>query len=158
MDVDKSRLAEFLVKAKKATYASGGPQAVPERTGFREFEFRDAEWKYRDSYVGYYVFQGQEVVRRNQVPVWLMNYRGGMHPSCHDRALTKQAYDFLGKALRHAKGGKPFRGPGLFQEEDFQYISSVKGTITDFSGVEYIYHQCANIYTLHHQGGLIVPR
>src|SRR3989344_4745673 len=76
--INLEELAKFLVRAKKATYAGEGMEATPERPGFKELEFIEGDWIYRDSYVGFFRAPGQEVVRFRGEPVWTMSYDGGM--------------------------------------------------------------------------------
>jgi hypothetical protein len=51
--LDKDRLCEFLVEAKKSTYAAGSSR--PERTE-KDFSttltFENGDWKYHDNYFG----------------------------------------------------------------------------------------------------------
>ena len=54
MKIDLEQLAKFLVKAKVQTYASDGKEIEPQRPGFKELEFKEEDWEYRDSYAGFF--------------------------------------------------------------------------------------------------------
>src|SRR3989304_1980540 len=95
------QLHKFLREASKATYAGDGAEAEPWRKGFKELEYRDGDWYYRDSYTGFFQSWGQEIVWYQDKPVWNSLYGGGMVEEFHgDRDFAKQTFEFLKKALR----------------------------------------------------------
>jgi len=160
-DVDLKELAHFLVKAKTHTYAAGGREVRPQRPGFKELEFRDGEWEYRDSYAGYYFAPGQEVVRLKSVPVWAMAYSGGMRLHalrCGEEDLTKRTFAFLKKALLKVDASRPFRGPGTFTYGHLDYVDSNSGDITDFTGREKIFYRGGEVFAQKYMGGLIIHK
>ena len=63
---------EFLVKAKKHTYASGQKAKVLDDE-FEELTFTDGKLFYRDRWKGSLAFGGQEVVFENGKIFWIMN-------------------------------------------------------------------------------------
>ncbi|MBN2853323.1 MAG: hypothetical protein JXQ23_11370 [Clostridia bacterium] len=69
-------LTEFIVKAKKNTYASGLGKVESSRRLSTDLYYRENEYEYADSYFGAKEFSGQEVVYRDNLPVWSMNYYG----------------------------------------------------------------------------------
>jgi len=77
MALNLKELAKFLVKAKMGTYAADGAEVSPQRPEFKELEFIEGDWEYRDSYAGFFFAPGQEVVRYKRKPVWIMSYHGG---------------------------------------------------------------------------------
>jgi len=55
--MDKKLLQElnrFLGKAALNTYAGGGQEVDPEEVGFKELEFKEGGWYYKDSYTGFF--------------------------------------------------------------------------------------------------------
>lgn len=158
--INLERLAQFLVEAKTQTYASTNSQEVsPQRPGFKELEFLDGDWNYRDSYVGYFMAPGQEVVSFEGKPVWAMAYSGGMVPGFRDNLdFAKQTFEFLKKALAMVEESRPFRGPKILEEGDWKYVSSVQGDITDFVGMERISHKRKEVFKQVYSGGLIIPK
>lgn len=147
MEINLEELARFLVKAKYHTYAGGGREIPSQRPGFKELEFAEGDWEYRDSYAGFYSAPGQEIVRFQGKPVWAMSYSGGMNTKYHgQRDFAELTFTFLRKALLMLKESRPFRGPENFLEEDYEYIDSSDGDITDFRGTERILFQGKEVF------------
>lgn len=113
------QLAEFLVAAKRATYAAQGDDASvpPLLPGARQLEYRLGEVLYRDIYFGGSFFVGQETVYEGERAVWAMSYAGGMTDVSADQNAV---YAFLRYALRQVDAAHPYRGPGLIRGEGFQ--------------------------------------
>ncbi len=145
------KLEEFLVKAKKNTYAGNGEGKKP-RDCSKELSFKEGTWEYRDKYFGFNPFAGQEVIWKNNKPVWIMNYRGEVFG---DSVSAKEIYEFLKKCLGLVKKDFPFRGPKNFKTRDFKYLNSKEGDISDFKGVEKIFFQGEEVYQLNYHGGFI---
>ena len=79
MKTELKELAEFLVEAKKATYAGDGNEVKNiERDSAKELFYIKRGFEYRDSYFGFFSAPGQEVVRFKGKPIWAMAYSGGM--------------------------------------------------------------------------------
>ena len=158
--LDLIGLAQFLINAKKQTYASGDAKRVsPQAPGFKELEYTEGDWNYRDSYSGFYRAPGREVVRFKGKPVWDIHYVGGMKLGCYDdEQLAKNTFAFLKKALMLVKESKPFRGPERFQEGDYEYLCNVEGDITDFKGRERILFKEKEVFVQDYFGGLIIHK
>lgn len=147
-----SQLAEFLVQAKRATYAAQGDDAsvTPLLPGSRQLEYQLGEVLYRDIYFGMAYFVGQETVYENGTPIWSMSYAGGMTDPHADMG---GAYNFLQFALRQVESASPFRGPGLIRGDGYQYTSQTNGTLENFWGIERISHNRGIVYELRYHGG-----
>lgn len=159
MEFDLNQLAKFLVKAKTQTYASDGKEMAAQRPGFTELEFKEDDFKYRDSYSGFFQAPGQEVVRYKGNPVWVMAYSGGMEKEYHgDADFSEKTFSFLKQALLQVEESKPFRGPGYLKEGDFEYINKVEGDIANFRGQEQILHKGEKVFAQDYIGGLIVQK
>ena len=159
MKVDLNDLAGFLVKAKTQTYAGDGKKIPSQRPGFIEMEFTDSRWNYRDSYTGFFMAPGQEVVRLDGMVVWVMSYSGGMAPEYHgNNSFAEKTFAFLKKALMKIPLSKPFRGPENLKEGGWEYKCNVEGDITDFSGTEYIYHEGRLVFRQNFVGGLVAQK
>ncbi len=147
-------LPDFLVKAKTHTYASQGE--AKERTlddGAKEFVYQEGDWKYRDRYFGSEAFTGEEIVTKDNHPVWTMNYYG--------RVISKsirsgEMSDFLKESLLQVKPERPFRGPSEYQRNEWKYKDNSAGTIEDFHGEEEIFFNKTKVYKLSYHGGLIM--
>ena len=143
-------LAQFLVKAKKKTYASEGEGGEKiKEDGCKELMFEKDNFKYRDRYYGVNPFIGEEVVFRNDKAVWVMNYCGAVISS---DVNVKNIYTFLKKAMSQIKESRPFRGPAEYIDGDYKYIDSSDGDINNFTGTEEISYQGEKVYKLSYHG------
>tara|TARA_Y100000310_G_scaffold345313_1_gene463660 strand:+ start:2469 stop:2861 length:393 start_codon:yes stop_codon:yes gene_type:complete len=129
-------LAEFLVKAKKATYASG-----------KTLTYKDNQYSYKDTYYGSNPFGGQEIVSKDK-PIWIMNYWG--------KTTNPKIYKILKQALLQVTKDLPFRGPRQLTIGPYLYKNEVKGSITSFHGKETIEKDNKIIYTCFYHGGEII--
>lgn len=154
-----SDLARFLVKAKKKAYAGGGEETSSQRPGFKELEYKEGDWYYRDSYSGFYQAPGQEVGYFQDQPVWAMAYSGGMREKFHeDESLAKKTFGFLKKCLLQVEEEEPFRGPRKYSEGDFSYEMELEGDINDFSGKEKIFYKGKEVFHQYFIGGMIIQK
>lgn len=159
MEIDPKQLAKFLVKAKINAYAGDGAEVSPQRPGFYELEYKEGDLEYRDSYVGFYLAPGQEVVRLNGKPIWMMAYNGGMgNKHWQDKELADKTFLFLKKALKQVPETIPFRGPANLKEGDFEYTNEVKGDIRNFLGTERIFYKGEEVFRQDYMGGLVLPK
>jgi hypothetical protein len=156
MKINLKELSKFLVKAKKQTYAGESREIKPERPSFKELEYSEGNYDYRDSYTGFFSAPGQEIVRFNGVPIWSMAYSGGM--TSNDVDFAEKTFVFLKKSLLRVKEDMPFRGPKNFKEGDFEYINEVKGDITNFNGHEKILFKGKEVFSQDYIGGLIIHK
>jgi len=157
MEINLKELSQFLAKAKVQTYAGDGKKISPQRSSFKELEFSEGDWCYRDSYCGFYSAPGQEVVRYKGEPVWMMSYSGGMKQKYHGNfEFAKQTYDFLKEALKRVEESKPFRGLDHFKQGDYEYINKVEGDVKSFRGTERILYKGEEVFRQDYIGGLIV--
>lgn len=156
MEIEKKSLVEFLLKAKNSTYAAQGDEASvpPLLEGYRQLEYGDGEYFYRDVYLGMAYFAGQETVYFRGQPILSMTYGGG---TIKELSLdeVKNTYVFLRQALSRAQEERPFRGPHNFSDGVYQYFDVNEGDIERFSGKERILQQGKEIYSLQYCGGLI---
>lgn len=146
-------LKEFLIKAKKNTYAlSGetGEEAIV--NGAKELTFEEEQFFYRDRYYGSNPFIGQEVVFYEEKPIWAMNYAG----RCLDNNVSsKETYGFLKECLKNVDIKSPFRGPKKYKLDNLVYKNKSKGSIDNFFGEEAIYVKNKKVYELQYRGGSI---
>jgi len=146
-------LAAFLVQAKVNTYAAGGGGGARLLAdGCKELEFQQGDFAYRDRYFGSNPFVGEEVVLHGGRVVWAMNYYGAVSA---DDVPADLVYQFLCRALGQVEEGRPFRGPRLFLEDDFEYHDESQGTVERFTGVETILERGREIYRLVYHGGAV---
>ena len=147
--VDISKLVDFLLLAKKNTYAAAENQTKSSRTNSHDFHYEDNQgYVYRDSYLGGECFAGEEAVWFHDNPVWSMNYAGrvvGEHFSG----------DFLKEALMAVPEELPFRGPEIYTKGDYRYHCKVAGEFVWFQGYEEIFYENEKIYECYFHGGVI---
>lgn len=153
------RLNEFLGKASLATYAGGGAETTPEREGYRELEYHENDWQYRDSYAGFTRSWGTELVRYKGEPFWNALYGGGMTSNYKDdAAFAHEAFAFLKRALSIGEKVYAFqpRGPKNFSDGDWEYCCQWNDDITDFTAHEEILYKNDVVFTHNVIGGLII--
>ena len=141
----------FLMQAKKNTYASGmGPNASS-RPGSHDLVYKRDPYLYIDTYLGGFHFIGEEAVWHNGDNIWGMNYYGRMLTSEIPSAFSQ----FLKTALLLVPAEAPFRGPAEFISSGFRYLCSSTGDLYFFEGREEIQHNGGVIYELVFHGGEI---
>ncbi|MCK6076570.1 DUF5680 domain-containing protein [Paenibacillus silvae] len=147
---------DFLVEAKKLTYASVGDDfsEEPLLDGSIQLEYTRGSFYYRDIYFGTFFFSGLETVYSNGTPIWTMSYSGGVSKKYMDQ--TKVIYLFLQNALKSVTLDSPFRGPSTFSSQSFTYVNQCEGNYELFVGNEAVLENGENVYTLHYSGGLLV--
>ena len=95
-----------------------------------------------------------EIVFFESDPVWAMTYYGGLTRDTQPDQVGAMG-DFLKAALRAIPEEAPFRGPGIFKQDEFVYTNEIRGNLLQFSGQEYIYRDNKKIYHLEYNGGLV---
>ena len=149
-------IRDFLIEAKKSTYANGTTEKIESsRLGSKDYEYKKDNMLYHDTYFGGTNFIGEEVVYIDNKIYWAMNYYG----VTLDENLGEEA---MANALRPAlmqvgvsENIIPVRGPREYKNGDFKYTFEVSGDLTNFSGIETIYKNDKKIYELKCNGGLI---
>lgn len=161
ININLKELNDFLGRAALATYAGGGQEVDPEEAGFKELEFKEGDWYYKDSYAGFFQSWGREVVWFKNQPVWNQIYGGGMIRKFHnDVKFAHETFDFLKKALSAGEKRDEFqpRGPKLFLVNNWRYSCEWVGDISRFSGHEEISLNEEVVFTHDFYGGLIIAR
>jgi hypothetical protein len=147
---------EFLVKAKKSTYASGDvSKKVVESDKSTTLVFEDSGFKYHDNYFGGEPYGGREVVFFKGEPIYMMVYYGLVDKDVTD---FRGVYGVLQKALSLIPENSPYRGPKEYIEGDYEYINNFVGEIDNFSGEEVIGYKGREIYKAKYIGGLVDQR
>ncbi len=141
-------IIEFLMKAKRATYAGKGAETTASRVKSHDLVYRDGDYMYYDTYLGTGKFAGEEALWIKGIPYWSMNYIG--------RVIGDNfSGDFLKEALLLVPYDKPFRGPGDYSNGDHSYHCEVVGTFEWFQGREVIQYKGKEIYECVFHGGLV---
>ena len=159
MNAQLSSLQPFLLRAKRATYASSADPALlakvqcpSSRPASHDLAYSEDDWFYLDTYLGGYSFSGEEAVWCAGTPMWSMNYYGTMTVS----AIPDGFGDFLKLCLRHAPDDAPYRGPQHFEQSAYCYDCSWTGDFTHFTGTERIFLDGQLVYVLDFHGGAVL--
>ena len=142
-------LEEFLVQAKKNTYASSNNYIDASRMKSKDLLYKEDNYTYLDSYFGDSDFSGEEVVYREDVPIWSMNYIGRVTDDKFKSEVLKQA-------LQHVEVSMPYRGPRQFVMGEYTYVCDYNGDINWFTGEEKILYKQLTVYELRFHGGKII--
>ncbi|PWB38737.1 MAG: XRE family transcriptional regulator [Parcubacteria group bacterium] len=143
----------FLNIANKCTYAANGKKVVSSRLKSDDFEYKRGGWAYHDTYFGEQDFIGEEVVYKNNVPVWGANYYGFI---LDDAYAPKQVYVFLKKSLMQESDNIiPVRGPKTFKDDGWVYNNYADGELDNFSGKEEILFGNRVVYRCLYHGGFV---
>jgi hypothetical protein len=143
------RLIDFLIRAKKATYAGKGAEAASSRPGSHDLHYGEGNLKYIDTYLGGEKFAGEEAVWENGIPIWAMNYVG--------RVVAEGfSGDFLKEAMSLVPEENPFRGPPKHENGDYVYTCDTSGNFEWFSGAEEILFKGVKVYECLFHGGKIL--
>ena len=145
---ETAALVDFLLRAKRATYAGKGPESPSSRPQSHDLEYAEGSLTYIDSYLGGGQFAGEEALWRDGTPIWSMNYVG---------RVTGENFsgDFLKEALLQVPADRPYRGPAEYCSGDYLYRCSVHGHFDWFHGTETIAYKGRVIYECLFHGGSI---
>lgn len=144
----QNEFVEFLIRAKKKTYAGKGAEAASTRPNSHDLIYEEGGLKYIDTYLGEGLFTGEEAMWLNDTPFWAMNYSGrvtGGHFSG----------DFLKLALSNVPKENPYRGPEYFEDGEYTYYCKTDGTPEWFQGYEEIRYSGEKIYECYFHGGIV---
>lgn len=149
-------LKQFLVLAKKSTYASGNESIKnKDRDGSTSLMFEAGDFAYHDNYFGGEPYGGREIVFYKGEPVYIMVYYGSV-----DKNISNigDVYGVLQKALLLIPEDHPYRGPVEFVNGGYKYTNEYVGEVNSFSGKEFIEHEGKIVYEAKYIGGLIDQR
>lgn len=140
------QIVDFLIRAKKATYAGKGAESASSRPASHDLEYSEGTLTYIDTYLGGEKFAGEEALWRDGKPFWAMNYVG---------RVTGEGFsgDLLKAALMNVPADKPFRGPAHYEDGGYVYECEVSGDVHWFSGREMIMLDGVQIYECIFHGG-----
>ncbi|MGN0616736.1 DUF5680 domain-containing protein [Ruminococcus flavefaciens] len=144
----RDEIIQFLMRAKRATYAGKGAETASSRPSSHDLEYREGDLMYLDTFLGGERFAGEEALWIGDVPYWSMNYVGRV-------TGTSFSGDFLKEALLRVPFEKPFRGPQEFSDGDYTYKCEVSGDFEWFQGYETIEYRGAVIYDCYFHGSTI---
>lgn len=146
VNFEEEEIIDFLIKAKKSTYAGKGKETTPSRPNSHDFEYAEGDLKYIDTYLGGEKFSGEEALWKDDTPFWTMNYTG--------RVLSDEfSGSFLKEVLRLVQKDNPYRGPVIYQRGQYKYHCVINGNFKWFQGYEEIYFNDNKTYECYFHGG-----
>ena len=149
-------LNQFLIKAKKSTYASGDTaQKIKEDDKSTTLIFKEGDYKYHDNYFGGEPYGGREVVFFQGKPIYLMVYYGFVDENAKD---VGEVYRVLQQALSLIPEHAPYRGPAEYVLGEYKYTNIYVGELGNFSGEEIIKYNGNEVYRAKYVGGLVDQR
>ena len=141
-------IIDFLIRAKRATYAGKGAETAPSRPKSHDLKYTEGDLTYIDTYLGGDRFAGEEALWISGIPRWSMNYAG--------RVLGESfSGDFLKEALLHVPEEEPYRGPREYVNGCYTYRCEPEGDFEWFRGKETIEYRGALVYECLFHGGII---
>lgn len=144
-------LKNFIFEASRATYASGDETIKQKETdGSTTIVFSKGSYQMHDNYFGGEPYGGREVVFLNDKAIWMMVYYGLVH-----NGTNKEVYGFLMESLSNNTTDMPYRGPKLYEKENWKYENQLKGEIGNFSGTEKIFKDDICLYEASYIGGFV---
>ncbi len=146
-DDENRQITDFLILAKRNTYAAKKNQVESSRTASCDYYYKDdSGYEYYDTYLGGAKFVGEEAVWFQHKPVWGMNYAGRVIGENFDG-------DFLKAALLSMPYRYPFRGPEIYTSGSYCYHCKIDGMFHWFQGYEDIFYNNEKIYECCFHGG-----
>ena len=147
-------LEQFIVSAKANGWvgsATGGKKVPAARLGSYDIVYDEGDFHYRDSFVGFSDFCGQEHVTFKGEPVWSMAYYGYL---LQPKIFSGQdAVKVLEKALGKLYQENRFLGGFFHAEDNLEYRDMNFGDYQRFHGVEKIIMSGKLVYELLYFGG-----
>lgn len=143
------KFVDFLVEAKKNTFASGAKKEEPTRPNSKDYAYKKYNYYYLDSHVGNQNFIGEELVWHDEKLCWGMNYKGELLVDYAPSGME----NFLKASLKNVSIENPFRGPKYFEDGNFIYKCNWDGSLESFTGVESISYCGQEVYKLYFHGG-----
>lgn len=145
IEIESDELINFLVLAKKNTYANKTNEVEILDENTFKYQYIKDNYKYIDTYYGSTSFVGNEVVYLSDVAIFALNYSGIVLDDNFNS-------NFLKEALLKVDSKMPYRGPKLYSNNEYTYICKVNGDIDYFEGYEEIYYKDIKVYQLYFNG------
>lgn len=154
VDLPLDILDAFLREANANTYANENIKKVASlRPGSIDYHYEKGDLTFHDTYFGATKFIGEEIVYKNEKPVWGMNYYG----FTLSEEISESLFDaILRPALMSGAGENiPVRGPKEFRNGEWKYTFTTVGDLTNFTGIEEISKKGKIVCQLYCHGGFI---
>lgn len=150
--MDEFELKNFIFEASRATYASGDNSIKhKEVDGSTTIVYEKDSYKLHDNYFGGEPYGGREVIFRDNKAIWMMVYYGLVY----EGVSHSDVYKFLMDSLSNNTNEMPYRGPALYEKENWKYENNIKGDLSNLSGTEKIFKDNVCVYEASYLGGFV---
>lgn len=149
---DHEDLRQFLFDTTQVGYGNPDVKVEKSADGANVIVHTKGDWRMRDVFYGGHPYAGQEVIYKNDKPVWAMQYRGRIFDT---ERTPSEVYNFIKKALLQAPEQHPYRGPEKHTEGDLTYTNNWQGDILNVKGEESILENGLEIYKGLYFGGTV---
>lgn len=150
--INTNELKNFILEASRAAYASGDDSLKQKQVdGSKTIVYKNGSYNYNDNYFGGESYGGRSVIFLGDKPIWMMVYYGLVYPDIE----LKEVYGFLVEALSNSNIEMPYRGPALYEKDNWKYENKLMGDVGKFSGTEKIFKNDICIYEADYMGGLV---
>ncbi|WP_413723561.1 DUF5680 domain-containing protein [Sodalis sp. RH24] len=152
-------MIKFLVEANKFLYKFPDNILIRDTLSgdMKVIEHCSDNFIYRNYYVGYRSLNGKILILKDNKPIWIMTYEGGVinHEDSDDS--VRKIYAFVRQNLARSTLEQPIRGPSEFQDGKMIYNNRFFGTINKFNGTETVtLGNLRLIYSLSYSGGDVI--
>lgn len=147
--MDKNTL-QFLIKSRQRTYASGMKAEVVNAA--KIYVIKEGDLEYRDSYYDQHlIFQGQEILLQNNIPIWSTSYRGAAIEGSNPSEVFAVLQKFIKEYADKVRFGEIVEKP----EGDYNYICKGDGELNEFTGREEVLQNNKLVHWMEYFGGEI---
>ncbi|MFA3760058.1 DUF5680 domain-containing protein [Yersinia sp. 2466 StPb PI] len=128
----------FLVEANNFLYSFPDDLIIrPSPNGdMKMIEYCKGEYIYRNYFIGYRRVNGIILILKNNKPVWIMTYEGGVSDITISDGSVNAINRFVRQNLARATIVQAIRGPSEFHNDKMNYQNRFFGSIHKFNGVE----------------------
>lgn len=150
--MDTHALLLFLITARSRTYAGNTGEVKPTVSGYKQYEYVEDKFAYRDMYVvGGGRFVGIETIFLEAKPVWSMSYFGNFS------AMSEKGADaILRKAMIANSETTRLWHTVDWKDGDYHYRCEGEGSrIDEIRGNEKIIHNNRVLYYFSYAGGFV---
>lgn len=145
-DCKDEDIIQFLCIAKK--HINNSVEVKDTESNAYDMQFSEGNLKYISKYHGKKQFIGEELLLRDDSPIWGMNYNGRIIGEVFSEGFLKEALALVPKEY-------PYRGPMVYQNGQYKYHCIVNGELEWFQGYEEIFFEDIKIYECNFNGGYI---
>lgn len=149
----------FLVEANHFLYSSPDDLLIRSSPNgdMKMIEYCKGEYIYRNYFIGHRRINGIILILKNNKPMWIMTYEGGVSDINISDGSINAIYRFVRQNLARSTIVQAIRGPSEFHNDKMSYRNRFFGSIHKFNGVETVMGEGKSlIYELNYSGSDII--